>query len=164
MLACMYPKVTRVNVRCMPHHAVVVLSMSELLNSFEKSGKFCRYCVSCNIDLTVRDVALRPTGTNGQLLYFRQLLTPTLSYYSKNLSRKTTLTTTKPCGPETRNCVVSEFKSILWSLLCADAIIGLTVFSARVCACWNTGGGFVGPITSRSQVQNWCYICLCCCA
>ena len=30
-LACMYPKTTRVNVRCMPHRAVLVFSMSELL-------------------------------------------------------------------------------------------------------------------------------------
>ena len=119
----MYPKTTRVNVRCMPHHAVVVLSMSELLNSFEKSGKFCRYCVSCNIDLTVRDVALRPTGTYGQILYFRQLSIPSFSHYNK-ICQKINSHYPNTVQPRNRKlCGVWVGKWKLWSLFCVDAIM-----------------------------------------
>ena len=149
MLACMYPKVTRVNVRCMPHHAVVVLvclscwqgSSIDCRYTFEKSGKFYRYCVLFDIDLTVRGVALRPTTTDGQNFVLQTIRNSHIEPLQNKFVQKINFHYHKASPPpRSKNlCGVWVCKRKPWSLFCVDAMIGSTVFCAKSCVCWNTG-------------------------
>ena len=97
-LACVFPKATRVNVRCMPHSAVFFFYYVQavgwgwggllILGALWEIRWVSRYCVWFNIYLSLRDVALSPTAPDGQVLYSRRLSVPMVRHHNKISSVK----------------------------------------------------------------------------